>query len=142
MKVDQIDSKRKMLDVEKTKEEEYQSYADEFHKYTSWFNRYVKSEKEKYKASYNNALSELKTEKKAREILQTDLGVKNQMIKELKEENESLKAQLKKATEKKLGQKSQNKIKCVSCDADSKFKVKGMMVCSFKCGKEAKPTPK
>lgn len=124
-----------------TKEEdEYQVYADEFHKYSAWFVSNVKKEKEKITASYKNAINELKTEKQARERLQNDLVGKQKVIKKLTEENESLKADLKCAIEreKKMGQKSQKKAKCYCCDADSKFKVKEMMVCSYKCAKEAK----
>lgn len=126
----------------KSEEGEYQTYANEFHEYTTWFVKYVKNEKEKNLASYNNVLNELKTEKKARERLQNDLVGEQNKITELMKEIESLKAELKAEREKKMGQKSQKNVKCCCCDAESKFKFKDMMVCSVKCAKEAKPTVK
>lgn len=84
-------------------------------------------------------MKELKEEKKARERLQNILDGKEKIIIDLTKENASLKAELKSANDrgKELGQKFQKKVKCVCCDAQSKFKVKDKMVCSLDCAKEA-----
>lgn len=123
---------------------EFQTYADDFYKYTSWFNSFIKKEKVKFEESHKNTMSKIEKEKMLSKRLQAELSGKDKMIEELKKENNSLKEQLKKANEpaKKVGQNSQEKIKCANCGIRRKFIVGGMMVCSLNCAKEAKSTSK
>lgn len=119
-------------------ENEYQEYVKDFHEYSDWFIKYVKNEKEKMTKTYQDLVKELKEEKKNRERLQNVLDGKEKIITDLTKENTSLKADLKSANEREMGQKSQKNVKCFCCGAQSKFKVKDKMVCSLKCAKEAK----
>lgn len=98
---------------------------------------------------YNYAINELKAEKQARERLQNELVEKDKQILKMTEMNTKLKTELESSIEREkqtatryqqlVGQKTQQSKpkKCCWCNADSKFRLKEKLFCSYKCAKES-----